>query len=72
MRTAAFAVLGLVVGFVAGIAISEIVGIVGVVLGEGAVGVKYLSLYLAGLFAVTLPIVDGRSRPGTPGPGSDR
>jgi uncharacterized protein DUF5957 len=44
MRTAGQVVLGLVAGFFAGLVISEIIGIVGVLAFDHAVGFRYLPL----------------------------
>ena len=55
-------VLAIIAGFVIGIKLSEIIGIVGV-LGFGrAVGIKYLPVYLAILFAIVVNLVDASAR----------
>jgi hypothetical protein len=53
---------GLIGGVVAGLMLSEIIGIVGYPVFESAVGIKFLPIYLAILFAVVAPIVDARFR----------
>ncbi len=56
------AVLGVLAGFVAGIVLSELSGIVGVVVFDRAVGMKFLPFYLAVAFAIVVPGLAGRSR----------
>ena len=52
----------LIAGFAIGIALSEMIGIVGV-LGFGrVVGIKYLPIYLAILFAIVANLVDASAR----------
>jgi hypothetical protein len=62
MRALAAALLGLIGGVVAGVVISEIIGIVGFLVFDSAVGIKYLPIYLAILFAALAPVVDARFR----------
>jgi len=64
MKAAVAVVVGLVTGFIAGIVLSEIIGIAGFVLARRAVGVKYLPIYLAIAFAVAAPLVRARIRRG--------
>ena len=45
-----------------GLMLSEIIGIVGYPVFESAVGIKFLPIYLAILFAVVAPAVDARFR----------
>jgi Family of unknown function (DUF5957) len=66
VKAAIAVVIGLIIGFVAGIVLSEIIGIVGFVLTGRAVGIKYLSIYLALAFAVAAPWVRARIRRGRP------
>lgn len=47
MKTALLAVLAAVGGFITGIVLSEIIGILGVLLLHRAIGIKYLPIYLA-------------------------
>lgn len=56
MRTLIAVLLGLAGGFLAGIVISQIVGIVGVLVFQQAVGIKFLPVYTAivGAIAATL------------------
>jgi Family of unknown function (DUF5957) len=53
---------GLIRGVVAGLTLSEIIGIVGYLMPDRGVGIKFLPIYLAILFAVVAPAVDGRFR----------
>jgi hypothetical protein len=55
VRTVGVAALGALVGIVLGLVASELIGIAGYVLAHRAVGVRYLPLYLAALFAVLAP-----------------
>ena len=55
-------VFALIAGFVLGIVLSEVIGIVGV-LGFGrVVGIKYLPIYLAGLSAIAANLFDAYAR----------
>lgn len=51
--------IGLIGGVVAGLMLSEIISIVGYLMFDSAVGIKFLPIYLAILFAVA-PAVDAR------------
>ena len=62
MRTVVAALLGLIGGVIAGVAISEIIGIVGYLVFDSAVGIKFLPIHLAILFAVVALFVDERLR----------
>jgi hypothetical protein len=54
---------GLIGGVVAGLMLSEIIGIVGYLVFDSAVGIKFLPIYLAIVFAVVAPAaVDARFR----------
>ena len=61
MRAIAAALFGLIGGVVAGLMLSEIIGIVGYLMFDSAVGIKFLPIYLAILFAFA-PAVDARCR----------
>ena len=52
---------GLIEGVVAGLMLSEIISIVGYLMFDSAVGIKFLPIYLAILFAFA-PAVDARCR----------
>jgi len=56
------ALLGLIGGVIAGVALSEIIGIVGYLVFDSAVGIKFLPIYPAILFAVVALVVDARLR----------
>ena len=62
IRTMVAALLGLIGGVIAGVALSEIIGIVGYLVFDSAVGIKFLPIYLAILFAVVALVVDARLR----------
>jgi hypothetical protein len=51
-----------------GLMLSEIIGIVAYLAFDSAVGIKFLPIYLAILFAVVAPIVDMRFRRGSERP----
>jgi hypothetical protein len=63
MRAFGLACLGLVVGVLGGLAASEVIGIIGVVLFDRQLGIRFLPIVLGVALAVGLPIVDhGRRR----------
>jgi hypothetical protein len=64
MKTARLAVLAAVAGFITGIVLSEVIGILGVLLFDRAIGIKYLPVYLALAGAVGLPVLARRQRRG--------
>ena len=64
MKAALAVVVGLITGILAGIVLSEIIGIAGFVLTGRAIGIKYLPIYLAIVFAVAAPVVRARIRRG--------
>ena len=49
-------------GFAAGIGLSEVIGIVGVLAFDTEAGIRYLPLYFAIAFAVAFPVLGNRSR----------
>jgi hypothetical protein len=57
MRLVGVSVVGLVTGLVAGILLSEFIGIVGYLAFDRLVGVRYLPLYLGAAGAVAAPFV---------------
>ncbi|CAA9583827.1 MAG: hypothetical protein AVDCRST_MAG88-3674 [uncultured Thermomicrobiales bacterium] len=57
MRTITMVLFGLLGGFAAGVVLSAIIGLAGVLLFDRAVGIRFLPLYLAGLGAVIVPAV---------------
>jgi hypothetical protein len=63
MRAIAAVLFGLIGGVVAGLMLSEIIGIFGYLAFDSAVGIKFLPIYLAILSsAVVAPAVDARFR----------
>jgi hypothetical protein len=62
MKTAGVTVLAVVGGLAAGLVLSEIIGIIGVLVFGTAAGVKFLPVYLAIACAVAAPVLYRRSR----------
>jgi len=62
MRTAGVIVLALIGGLLAGLLLSEIIGIIGMLVFGTAVGLKFLPVYLAIAGAVAAPLLYRRSR----------
>lgn len=62
MRTIAITMLALIVGFFAGIVLSEIIGVVGFLLFDSIVGFKFLPLVSAFAAAGTAVVVSLRAR----------
>lgn len=62
MRTFIAIIVGLIGGFVLGIALSSFIGIVGMMVYDEPVGIKYLSYYTAILCAILVPVIDLKSR----------
>ena len=60
MRAVGVSVMGLVAGLVAGILLSELIGIVGYLAAGRFVGVRYLPVYLGIVGAVAAPLVHRR------------
>ncbi len=58
MRTGKVTMIALIVGFFSGIVPSEIIGAVGILLLDRAVGIRFLPLYLAVACAGAAPIMD--------------
>ena len=61
MRMLIAVLLGLAGGFLAGIVISQIVGMVGVLVFHQVIGIKYLSIYTAIIGAIAAPLLVGRT-----------
>jgi len=57
--------VGLVGGFVLGIALSSFIGIVSMRLLDEPIGIKYLPYYTSILCAVLLPVIDAKSKKGS-------
>jgi len=62
MRTLAVSVTALIVGLLAGLVLSEVIGIIGFLVFDRFVGVRFLPILLAIACAVAAPIVDRRVR----------
>jgi hypothetical protein len=58
MRVLVISVIALVVGFIAGLVLSEMIGIIGFVGFHRAIGIKYLPVYLAIVSAVVANLLD--------------
>jgi hypothetical protein len=67
MRTVVVTVLALIGGFLAGIVLSEIIGVVGLLVFEDVVGVRFLPVVTALVAAVAAVILTLRARR-APGP----
>lgn len=67
MRTVVITVLALIGGFLAGIVLSEIIGVVGLLVFEDVVGVRFLPVVTALVAAVAAVILTLRARR-APGP----
>ena len=57
MRMLIAVLLGLAGGFLAGIVISQLVGIVGVLVFHQAIGIKFLPIYTAIVGAIAAPLL---------------
>lgn len=66
MKTVGVIALAIVGGLVAGLVLSEIIGIVGMLAFGTAAGVKFLPVYLAIAGAVAAPLLYRRSRRRSP------
>ncbi|WP_430786612.1 DUF5957 family protein [Virgibacillus flavescens] len=62
MRIFIATIVGLVGGFVLGIALSSFIGIIGMLVFQEPMGIKYLSYFTAIICAVVVPIMDRKSR----------
>jgi hypothetical protein len=62
MRTAGVTVLAIVGGLLAGLVLSEIIGIVGMLVFGAAAGFKFLPVYLAIACGIAAPLLYWRSR----------
>ena len=62
MKTAALTVLVIIGGLLAGLVLSEIIGIIGMLVFGTEAGIKYLPLYLAAACAVATPVLYQRCR----------
>lgn len=62
MRVLVISVIALVVGFIAGLVLSEMIGIIGFVGFHHAIGIKYLPVYLAMVSAIVANLLDSLIR----------
>jgi hypothetical protein len=62
MKAVGSTVLAVIGGLVAGLVLSEIIGIIGVLVFGTAAGIKFLPVYLAIACAVATPVLYRRSR----------
>jgi len=62
MRAFIAIIVGVIGGFVLGVALSSIIGIISVTVFGSPFGIKFLPYYMAVLCAVLVPIVDARTR----------
>jgi len=62
MRTAGVIVVALIGGLLAGLLLSEVIGIIGMLVFGTAAGLKFLPVYLAIAGAVAAPLLYQRSR----------
>lgn len=62
MRTLTVTATALIVGLLAGFVLSEVIGIIGFLLFDRFVGIRFLPVLLAIVCAVAAPIVDRRVR----------
>lgn len=61
MRTFIAIIVGLIGGFVLGVALSSFIGIISVTLFQSPFGIKFLPYYAAVLCAILVPIIDAKS-----------
>lgn len=54
--------IGLIGGFVLGIALSSFIGVLGMILFNEPFGIKYLPYFTAMLCAIVVPIIDQKSQ----------
>ncbi|WP_099156653.1 DUF5957 family protein [Virgibacillus ndiopensis] len=62
MRSFLTIIVGLVGGFILGIALSSFIGIIGLTLLDSPVGIKFLPYYTAIICAVLVPVIDKKNR----------
>jgi putative Ca2+/H+ antiporter (TMEM165/GDT1 family) len=72
MRTLGVALLGVLTGLIAGLIASEVIGIAGVLLLHQELGIKYLPLILAAVFAALAVPAHRRARAERRGRGGPR
>ncbi|WP_026582004.1 DUF5957 family protein [Bacillus sp. J33] len=62
MRLLISILVGIIGGFILGIALSSFIGVLGMVLFDQPVGIKYLPYYCSILCAIVVPIWDNKSK----------
>lgn len=62
MRAFISVLVGLIGGFVLGIALSSVIGIISVTVFQSPFGIKFLPYYMAVLCAIIVPIVDAKTK----------
>lgn len=62
MRTFIAIIVGLIGGFIIGIALSSTIAILGMILFNEPIGFKYLSYFSAIFCAILLPIIEQKNR----------
>lgn len=62
MRSFIAMIVGLLGGFVLGIALSSIIGIAGMAIFDSPMGIKFFPYYTAIICAILVPIIDHKKR----------
>lgn len=62
MRTFIAIIVGLIGGFILGIALSSMIGIISMTFFHEPMGIKFLSYYSAIICAIIVPVLDYQSR----------
>ncbi|MBY7145103.1 hypothetical protein KFZ56_18965 [Virgibacillus sp. NKC19-3] len=61
MRVFIAIIVGLIGGFILGIALSSFIGVLGMLLFNEPIGIKFLSYFTAIICAVVVPIIDQKN-----------
>ncbi|WP_368655048.1 DUF5957 family protein [Ornithinibacillus sp. 4-3] len=62
MRLMLAILVGIIGGFILGIALSSFIGVIGWTFFGKALGIKFLPFYTSGLCAIIVPIIDQKNR----------
>ena len=62
MRVILAVLVGIIGGFILGIALSSFIAVFGMILFDTPFGIKYLPYYISFLCAIAVPIIDQKSR----------
>ncbi|SFB06746.1 hypothetical protein SAMN04488072_106169 [Lentibacillus halodurans] len=62
MRSFLAVIVGLIGGFFLGIALSSLIGILGMILFNEPIGFRYLSYFTAIFCAILVPVIDQKNR----------